>query len=335
MWEGIWQVNNIPSLVQPQTLVNRMNTAVAAGYTSWDLPDQEIAADLMGKLNQKLRQEGMGGDRSEEGHTEDTLDRLQIFTQWAPRPMRMTYSLVRENINILLYRLGLPKLDLLQLQWWDYHNPAYLDALKFLMELQAVGKIRYLGLSNFDTAHLEQVLDQGIHLTCNQVQFSLLDCRPLVRMIPFCQTRGIQLLTYGSLCGGFLSTKYLHQQEPTVDQLNTASLRKYKKLIDVWGGWQIFQQLLQVLQSIADKHDVDIADAAIRWVLDCPSVAGVSVSQEWGSDEFDLKPLKVFDFQLDAADREQIANFDSHSANVLATFGDCGCEFQSDPDAFR
>jgi aryl-alcohol dehydrogenase-like predicted oxidoreductase len=249
--------------------------------------------------------------------------------------MRMTYSLVRENINILLYRLGLPKLDLLQLQWWDYHNPAYLDALKFLTELQASGKISYLGLSNFDTAHLEQVLDQGIHVKSNQVQFSLLDRRPLMRMVPFCQTHGIQLLTYGSLCGGFLSKKYLHQPEPTVAQLETTSLRKYKKLIDVWGGWQTFQRLLQTLQGIASKHDVSISDIAIRWVLDCPMVAGVSISNRWDSAAFDLQPTQIFNFRLDGEDLEQIANFDSHSANLLATLGDCGCELQSDPDAFR
>ena len=42
-----------------------------------------------------------------------------------------------------------------------------------------------------------------------QVQYSLLDRRPEVAMVDFCKERGIQLLTYGTVAGGFLSERYL------------------------------------------------------------------------------------------------------------------------------
>ena len=51
-------------------------------------------------------------------------------------------------------------------------------------------------------------------------------------MIPFCQAHQIQLLAYGTLCGGLLTEKYLGQPEPRGRQLNTASLHKYKQMID-------------------------------------------------------------------------------------------------------
>ena len=76
------------------------------------------------------------------------------------------------------------------------------------------GKLRHLGLTNFDTEHLSRITDAGIRIVSNQVQFSLIDRRPEVAMIPFCQAHEIQLLTYGTLCGGLLTEKYLGQPEP-------------------------------------------------------------------------------------------------------------------------
>jgi len=91
----------------------------------------------------------------------------------------------------------------------------------------------------------------GIGIVSNQVQYSLVDLRPEVQMAQFCQGQGIRLLTYGTLCGGLLSDKYLGQPEPTPGALNTASLRKYKQMIDAWGGWGLFQELLTTLNAVA------------------------------------------------------------------------------------
>jgi len=52
------------------------------------------------------------------------------------------------------------------------------------------GKIKHLGLTN-DTEHLKIILETGIKIVSNQVQFSLIDRRPLVQMIQFCQDKGI------------------------------------------------------------------------------------------------------------------------------------------------
>ena len=101
-----------------------------------------------------------------------------------------------------LRRMGVDTLDLLQFHWWDYDDTSFLDALTYLSQLQDEGKIRHLGLTNFDTEHLNSILDHGIKVVSNQVQFSLIDRRPEVQMIQVCQERNIQLLTYGTVCGG-------------------------------------------------------------------------------------------------------------------------------------
>ena len=50
-------------------------------------------------------------------------------------------------------------------------------------------------------------------------------------------------------------------------------------MVDVWGGWELFQELLSVLKQIADRHGVSIANVAVRSILDRPAVAGVIIEE--------------------------------------------------------
>src|SRR5262249_27029538 len=151
------------------------------------------------------------------------------------------------------------------------------DALKHLADLQSEGMIRYLALTNFDTERLLAITDQGIRVVSNQVQYSLIDRRPEAQMAAFCEEQGIALLSYGTLLGGLLSETWLGRPEPDRLDLNTASLQKYKNMIDAWGGWSLFQELLVVLKPIADKHGVSIANLGCAYVLERPMVAGVII----------------------------------------------------------
>ena len=110
-----------------------------------------------------------------------------------------------------------------------------------------------------------------------------------------CRASDSSLLAYGTLCGGLLSDRYLGQPEPSVGALNTASLRKYKQMVDAWGGWGLFQQLLSTLRTVADRHDATIANVAVRYVLDRPAVAGVIVGARLGVAEHIAETARVFD----------------------------------------
>lgn len=219
-------------------------------------------------------------------------------------------------------------LDLMQFHWWEYRDPNYLDALKYMAELQAEGKIKHLALTNFDTEHLQIIINAGIKIVSNQVQFSLVDRRPQNHMMGFCQEYDIKLFTYGSMCGGLLSEKYLGQPEPGLFQLSTASLRKYKNMIDAWGGWKLFQELLLTLKQIADKHQVSISNVAIRYILDQPTVGGVIVGAKLGVSEHIEDNAKVFTFCLDAEDIHNIDVISSKSQDLYQLIGDCGDEYR-------
>src|SRR5437588_1340859 len=99
-----------------------------------------------------------------------------------------------------------------------------------------------------------------------------------------------------------MSERYLGRVQPTTAELNTGSLRKYKQMIDAWGGWSLFQELLAVLKRIADRHGVSIANVGTRYVLDRQAVAGVIIGARLGLSQHIADNARVFDLALDAED---------------------------------
>lgn len=105
--------------------------------------------------------------------------------------------------------LGMDTLDCVQFYWHDYRSADYVTAALHLADLQAKGKIRAIGVTNFDVPRLAEMVDAGVDIRSNQVQYSLLDTRPENGMTQYCGERGIALLPYGTVAGGFLSDRYL------------------------------------------------------------------------------------------------------------------------------
>ena len=74
-------------------------------------------------------------------------------------------------------------------------------------------------------------------------------------------------------------------------------------MIDAWGGWALFQELLAGLKRIADRHGVSLANIAARYILEQPAVAGVIVGARLGLSQHREDNAQVFAAALDDADR--------------------------------
>jgi aryl-alcohol dehydrogenase-like predicted oxidoreductase len=316
---GMWQVSGAHGAIEPERAIGEMFVYHDAGFTTWDLADHYGPAEnFIGNFRRRF------ADR----HAAERLAEIQAFTKWVPHPGRMTRRVVEEAIAVSLGRMGAERLDLLQFHWWDYSDERYLEALDHLADLRQDGKIRHLGLTNFDTERLRIIAHHGVPIVSNQVQYSLVDRRPEARMAAFCREHGTMLLAYGTLLGGLLSEKYLGQKEPARAELNTASLQKYKRMIDAWGGWALFQQLLAVLKQIADKHQVSIANLGVRYILDRPTVAGVIVGARLGVAEHIADNSRVFGLTLDSDDEAAIETVLAKSRDLMKLIGDCGDEYR-------
>ncbi len=205
--------------------------------------------------------------------------RLQIFTKFVPDLgdlPAVDRRYVETVIDRSLARLGVEQLDAVQFHWWDYSVPRYIETALELERLRRIGKIARVSVTNFDTLRLKEIVDAGVPVATHQLQYSLLDTRPGLQMVDYCQAHGIALLCYGTVAGGFLSERWLGQAEPC-EPLPNRSLVKYKLIIDDFGGWKCFQRLLGVLQGIAVKHQSDIASVATRAILDRRGVTAAIV----------------------------------------------------------
>ena len=316
---GMWQVAGGHGDMDPDVVISEMFSYHDSGFTTWDM------ADIYGPAEEYL---GEFRKRVEKQRGKDELDKIQALTKFVPNPGPMSRSIVEHYIEKSIQRMNVKSIDVLQFHWWDYNDTRYMDALYHLSKIRDEGKIRHIGLTNFDTERMKTITDQGFKLVSNQVQYSIIDQRPQIQMAAFCQKNKINLLTYGTLCGGFLSEKYVGKAEPARSDLDTYSLQKYKNMIDAWGGWSLFQELLAILNDIAKNHGVSIANVATRYILDKPAVAGVIIGVRLGISDHKSDNSKVFSLQLGTEDHEKIKSVTSKSKDLFTTIGDCGDEYR-------
>ena len=270
--KGGWQLSSGHSLnieIQEQAAISDMISFIKAGITTFDFGDIYTGVEeLVGKTLVQLSQEMGANARGE----------VQLHTKYVPNETFLKDFDSSDAINIVnrsLARLGVDQVDLVQLHWWRYEDRHYLAAMEALFGLKELGKIRNVGITNFDLTRLEEMVNAGLKPASHQIQYSMLDRRAEQGMSQFCKENEIGILCYGTVAGGFFSEKFLDTAEPT--QVETRSNVKYQIIIDEFGGWELFQRLLRVCKDIADSHETDIGTIASAWVLARPAVKGVIV----------------------------------------------------------
>ena len=316
---GMWQVSGAHGHIEPEAALAAMLAYHDAGFTTWDLADHYgPAEDFIGQFRRLLTKE----------RGAVALDTLQAFTKWVPQPGPMTAAVVTAAIDRSLRRMQVERLDLLQFHWWDYRDRRYLDAIAQLDKLRRAGKIRALGLTNFDTERLQEILESGAPILTHQVQYSLIDQRPAARMAQLCEQRGVRLLAYGAVAGGLLAERWLGQPEPSRRRLETASQQKYYQMIEAWGGWALFQELLITLYGVARKHDVSLSAIAVSFALEQPAVGGVIVGARLGASQHIAETTRALSVTLDDDDHERISAITCRANDLFSVIGDVGDEYR-------
>lgn len=310
---GLWQVADIEKegeIIDPETGANWLEAYSAKGFDTFDMADHYGSAEIIaGRLLARA-----------------PSPKPLAFTKWCPAPGEMSRDVVRAGVQERLDRLGVDQIDLLQFHWWSFQHSAWLDALHELSQLRAEGLIAEIGVTNFDAAHLQIALSDGIPILTNQVSFSLLDRRASGALSDICANARTKLLAYGTLCGGFLSENWVGRPEPT--DITDWSKMKYKRFIDTAGGWDAFQGVLNAAEMIARKHGVSISNVATRWVLDHAAVAGVIVGARLGERVHVADNLQLFGFSMDTEDREMLTQSFKGTKSIP---GDCGDEYRVAP----
>ncbi|MEO1309015.1 MAG: aldo/keto reductase [Pseudomonadota bacterium] len=310
---GLWQVADIEKegqIIDPEQGAAWLADYAADGFDTFDMADHYGSAEII--TGHLLARRG--------------TPRPLAFTKWCPPPGPMTRDVVRKGVEERLERLQVEKIDLLQFHWWTFEHPEWLDALHQLARLREEGLIAELGVTNFDAAHFNLALSDGVPLLTNQVSFSLIDRRAREGLAEVCTRHGAWLLAYGTLNGGFLSERWLGKPAPT--NISDWSKMKYHRFIETAGGWDALQSVLHAAAKVAHKHEVSISNVATRWVLDQQRVAGVIIGARLGEADHRSDNLRLFSFALDDEDRATLQTAFGETGQIP---GDCGDEYRKPP----
>lgn len=314
--KGNWQIADDHSAgVDEAALYDHMAAFVDAGITAFDGGDIYYGVEArIGQFIKRYRQErGAAAASRIAVHTKYCPAFLQDAGLRAHRPADVVAVIDRS-----LQRMNVERLDMVQLHWWNYDIDGSVETALTLQALQREGKIHHLGATNYNVAELSKLVEAGVDIVSNQVQYSLTDRRAANGMASYCEVHDIHLFGYGALGGGLFSHKWLGIEDPGRPCFENVSLDKYYRIINDFGGWPLFQRLLAVLDDIARRHGVALSTVASRYVLDQPAVAAlIQGARHAGHLQH---TLAVFQLALTDEDRQQI---DSVLADSSGPVGDC------------
>ena len=196
-----------------------------------------------------------------------------------------------------LRRLNTDYIDLLLIHFHDHRTP-HEDTIAGLQALQQSGKIRFYGVSNYDSAMLAACQPHGA-LTANQVGYHLFDRRVESATLPYCHAHGIGFMAYGSLAFGLLSGAFT----PATRFVDW----DWRSRGDAF-GLPLFQRqpflralsAVEGLKKLAADYDKSVAQLAIAWLLGRP---GLTVALVGMRNERELREnVAAADWRLSADD---------------------------------
>ena len=191
------------------------------------------------------------------------LGQLRVFTEHycvclQPATMRIELEQSLKNLQT-------DYIDIYQIHRPDY-NYGIEDGLHELVKMKEEGKIRAIGVSNFDTGQIQTAIDIA-DISSVQPQLNILHRETIEQnILSFCEEHNIGVITYGSLAGGILSGK-AKPIEVSGKEMRSLFYNYYSEPM-----WSKCQQLLAVLQEIAEAHDAQVSEVSVNWSLAHPGV---------------------------------------------------------------
>jgi aryl-alcohol dehydrogenase-like predicted oxidoreductase len=178
-----------------------------------------------------------------------------------------------------LRRLGVETIDLYQVHAWDPLTPIE-ETLRFLDDQVRAGKIRYIGLSNFTGWQIQKAVDLAAFRGLSgpvtmQPQYNLLAREIEWEVVPACQAEGLGLLPWSPLGGGWLTGKYQRDQRPTgatrLGENPERGVEAYDRRARAEKTWAV----IDAVRDIATARGVSMAQIALAWLVDRPTVTSV------------------------------------------------------------
>jgi aryl-alcohol dehydrogenase-like predicted oxidoreductase len=186
-------------------------------------------------------------------------DQAFLATKVAGGAGHLAYQSILRACDASLQRLQTDYIDLYQCHWVDPQTPVE-ESMRAMDDLMRAGKIRCVGVSNFDVALLRRCL--GVrHVDAIQPVYHLFQRDIETDLIPFCREHGIGILAYSPLAKGLLTGKYsIDTIFPSDDE--RSHLPSYQG-----EQWRTSLQRVEQLKVLAETWGITTSQLAIAWVL--------------------------------------------------------------------
>jgi aryl-alcohol dehydrogenase-like predicted oxidoreductase len=248
------------------------------------------------------------------GHSEEvvgkalksTSARPYIFTKssmtWGEdRKIVQTMKKIREEVEGSLTRLGIDVIDLYQIHW-PVPDDEVEEGWSTMADLQREGKVRYIGVSNFNVSQLERALKIA-PITSLQPPYSMINRSNEAEILPFCLKHGIGVINYSPMQSGLLTgamTKERIANMPQDDfRRNTRQFQEPQISRNL--------DLVELLRSIGNRHNVEPGVVAIAWTLHNPAITAAIVGGRSAKQVEGVLPAATF--RLSEAEFAEIGKF--------------------------
>jgi aryl-alcohol dehydrogenase-like predicted oxidoreductase len=223
------------------------------------------------------------------GHSEEVVAkalkewhgaRPYIFTKCSmvwdeQRKVRFEYSAdsIRRECEGSLRRLQVSVIDLYQMHWPPADNGAGLEeAWQTMAALQKEGKVRCIGASNFNVEQLKRT-EKIASVTSLQPPYSLIRRQIEAEILPYCQKRGIGVISYSPMASGLLTGAMTRERAAALPENDFRSRGAEFKEPRLSKNIELVERLRQVGQRLGRSP----GEIAIAWILRHPAITGVIV----------------------------------------------------------
>lgn len=178
---------------------------------------------------------------------------------------------VRRDVEASLKRLQTDRLDLVQIHWPDPRTQIA-DTILELETLRSEGKLLYYGVSNYSAENLAEAVAAGRPVV-NQLPYNLLEREIEEETLPFCQSNQVGIFAYGAICRGLLTGKFRKGTTFPASDLRHSDPKFQEP------RFSRYLNVLDRLRPIAYARNKNLAQLAVRWILDQPGITAAL----WGA----------------------------------------------------
>ncbi len=169
---------------------------------------------------------------------------------------------IRRECEASLSRLKIDVIDLYQMHWPEPEEDIE-EGFGEMLKLQQEGKVRWVGVSNFNVSQMERVAALGA-ITSLQPPYNLLRREIEAETLPYCQRHNIGVIGYSPMASGLLSGTMTRER---IDALPADDWRKTKNPNYLEPALTKNLELVELLREIGRPHGKSPGEVAIAWTL--------------------------------------------------------------------